>query len=54
VLGAIAIPCPDGTRQTGSTPNTCLCASMNATSAAVAGRARPQRKPTPPWGSHQL
>lgn len=40
VLVAIFSPWSESTRQTGSTPNTCLNSSMNATSAPTAGRAR--------------
>ena len=47
----IAQPCSVRTRQIGSTPNTSACSSMKVTSACVAGRARPRRKPRRPSGS---
>jgi hypothetical protein len=42
VPAAIGQPCSDSTRQIGSTPNR-GCSSMNLTSVAVAGRARPRK-----------
>ena len=48
VLDAIGHPHSVSRRQIGSTPNTCRCSSMKLTSVAVAGRARPRRKPRPP------
>jgi hypothetical protein len=39
VFGAILQPCSVSTLQIGSTPNLTLCASMNATTSSVGGRA---------------